>query len=774
MSRGRWFVGVLTLCLAAGSAIGQGTAADYERARALSGITRNKVFKADVRPHWLTDNRRFWYRNDLPGGAREYVLVDTERGVREPAFDHNRVAAGLSKAAGAQQDPTRLDIDLVDITAANLRFRAVKKTWKCDLTKYSLTEDKEEVKTAATDSAPARSPRRRRTRPSEVSPDGKWSVAIKDHNLFLRERAGGKEFALSSDGKPDDGYSSEIYWSPDGMKLVALRSKKGEEHKVYLIESSPRDQLQPKLHSLDYLKPGDRIPISKPHLFDVVGRKEIPVRDELFLNPYVIEDVRWSPDSRRFTFLYNQRGHQILRIVAVDAASGAARAVIDEQSKTFIDYAHKCFTHYLDESNEILWTSERDGWNHIYRYDSESAKVKNAVTHGPWVVRGVDRVDEKTRQVWFRASDIRPGQDPYFVHHCRVNVDGTGLVVLTEGNGNHAVQWSPDGRFFIDTWSRVDQAPVTELRRADDGKLVCELERADIHGLVETGWRAPEPFATKGRDGSTDIYGVIYRPTTFDPRKKYPIIEAIYAGPQGSFVPKQFRPHFAPQTMAELGFIVVQIDGMGTSNRSKAFHDVCWKNIGDAGFPDRIGWLRAAAAKYPYMDLSRVGIYGGSAGGQNALGGLLNHADFYKVAVADCGCHDNRMDKIWWNELWMGWPVGPHYAEQSNVTNAHKLQGKLLLMVGELDRNVDPASTMQVVSALINAGKDFDLLVTPGAGHGGGGAYAERRRQDFFVRNLLGVEPPDRNAIHGSLATQPQDTAIKAAGFEASPKRPKP
>jgi dipeptidyl aminopeptidase/acylaminoacyl peptidase len=323
-----------------------------------------------------------------------------------------------------------------------------------------------------------------------------------------------------------------------------------------------------------------------------------------------------------------------------------------------------------------------------------------------------------------------------------VNFDGTGLVVLTEGEGTHAAQFSPDRRFFVDTWSRVDQPPVHELRSADDGKRVCELERADIARLIATGWRAPERFVTKGRDGETDIFGIIHRPTNFDPARKYPVIENIYAGPQDFHVPKAFRAYFGAQALAELGFIVVQIDGMGTNWRDKKFHDVCWRNLGDAGFPDRIAWMKAAAAKHPEMDLTRVGVYGGSAGGQNAMRALIAHGDFYKAAAADCGCHDNRMDKVWWNELWMGWPIGPHYEEASNVAQAHRLQGKLLLTVGEMDRNVDPASTMQVVDALIRADKDFELLIVPGSNHGAGESkYAARRRQDFFVRHLIGVEP---------------------------------
>jgi dipeptidyl aminopeptidase/acylaminoacyl peptidase len=752
---------VLLWLAAAVPALGQGTPADYARAHALPERTRGKVFKSRVIPHWLADNNRFWYRNDLAGDAREFVLVDAVRGERQLAFDHARLADALARATGQEQRATHLAIDRLAFGADGaLRFSAGDRRWKCDLRTYALTEDKEPAPPDRP--APETPPRRRRDPlppPRAASPDGKWVAFVKEHNLYLRERATDKEFALSRDGKAGDAYSARVFWSPDSTKLVALRTRAGDEHKVYLIESSPRDQLQPKLYSLDYLKPGDRVPVRKPHLFDVAARKEVPVGDELFSNPWSVEEVRWAPDSRRFTFLYNQRGHQVLRVVAVDPASGAARAVIDEQSKTFIDYAHKSFTHYFDATGEILWMSERDGWNHLYLYDGESGRVKNRVTRGRWVVRGVDRVDDGKRQVWFRASGIYPTQDPYYIHYCRVNLDGSGLVVLTEGDGTHAVEYSPDGRFLIDTYSRVDLAPVTELRRVEDGALLCVLERADVSALVEAGWRPPERFAAKGRDGQTDIYGVIFRPTTFDPRKTYPVIEHIYAGPQGSFVPKGFRPFYPHQALAELGFVVVQIDGMGTSNRSKAFHDVCWKNLGDAGFPDRILWLKAAAAKYPYLDLGRVGIYGGSAGGQNALGGLLTYPDFYKVGVANCGCHDNRMDKIWWNELWMGWPVGPHYAEQSNVTNAHKLRGRLLLIVGELDRNVDPASTMQVVNALIKAGKDFDLLVVPGAGHGAGGAYAARRQQDFFVRHLLGVEPPDRNGPARLAGPTPAPTA---------------
>jgi dipeptidyl-peptidase 4 len=579
---------------------------------------------------------------------------------------------------------------------------------------------------AATEAEPAGRGRR-----AGRSPDGRWQAFYRDHNVWIRSMDNGEEFPLSSDGTADDAYRGRFHWSPDSLRLVVVRTQAGDERKVYYIESAPRDQLQPKLHSYDYLKPGDRVAVDRPKLFDIQAREPVPVSEALFENPWSIGDLRWAADASHFTFLVNQRGHQVLRIVAVDARTGETRAIVEERSETFIDYSGKLFVHYLDATGEILWMSERDGWNHLYLIDAATGEVKHQITQGPWVVRNVEHVDEQNRQIWFTAGGIWPEQDPYFLHYARVDFDGSNLVRLTESDGTHSVRFSPDRRSLIATWSRVDSPPVTELRCAEDGRLLCVLEQADWSRLLESGWQIPEPFVAKGRDGQTDIYGVIFRPTNFDPDGKYPVIEDIYAGPQSAFVPKRFAAFHRQQALAELGFIVVKIDGMGTSHRSKAFHDVCWRNLGDAGFPDRILWLQAAAAAHPAMDLSRVGIFGGSAGGQNALRALLAHGDFYHVAVADCGCHDNRMDKIWWNEQWMGWPVGPHYADSSNVTHAHRLTGKLLLIVGETDRNVDPASTMQVVDALIRADKDFDLLVMPGVGHGAAETpYANRRRQE--------------------------------------------
>ncbi|MHB8522420.1 MAG: S9 family peptidase [Limisphaerales bacterium] len=755
-------LGLLLTLLTIAGAFGQDT-----RTNAASG----KVYRDKVTPHWFAGNNKFWYRVDLSGERREFMLVDAAQETRAPAFDHGRLAKALSQKTGKPVKADALPFDTLQFSEDGKSVRLVGQNGarQCDLETYRLTDANPETQEKPAQSDESAAPARRgrgRPRPSlsTKSPDGQWETVVRGHNLFLRNLKTEKEQALTYDGNPTDSYARdvernravemeydarepetpapEVYWSPDSRHFVAMRTRSGTHRVVYLIESSPKDQLQPKLQSYPYLKPGDEVPIRKPHLFEAEPARELPIAGTLFPNPWSIGDVRWSPDASGFTFLYNQRGHQALRILGVEAKSGEAKSIVDERSSTFVDYSGKFFAEYLDDTGEIIWMSERDGWNHLYLYDAKTGQVKNQVTRGEWVVRGVDRVDKEKRQIWFRAGGIRPGQDPYQIHYARVNFDGTGLVILTEGDGTHSVQFSPDRRFFVDTWSRVDLPPVNELRRSEDGRLVCKLEAADARELFATGWRPPERFAAKGRDGVTDIYGVIFRPKAFDPHRKYPVIENIYAGPQDSYVPKSFRASYRQDGLAELGFVVVQIDGMGTSNRSKKFHDVCWKDLGDAGFPDRILWIKAATAKYPSLDLTRVGIYGTSAGAQNALGGLLAHGDFYQVGVADSGCHDNRMDKIWWNEQWMGWPVGPHYAEQSNVTLASRLQGKLLLMVGELDRNVDPSSTMQVVNALIKADKDFDLLVMPGAGHGvAGTAYGQRRLKDFFARNLLGKEP---------------------------------
>jgi dipeptidyl aminopeptidase/acylaminoacyl peptidase len=595
--------------------------------------------------------------------------------------------------------------------------------------------------------------------------DGKYEAFVQNYNVFLKPRGDQAAYPISFDGSENNYYSLDTFaWSPDSKRLVAYRTRPGYDRLVDYIESSPEDQIQPKHTTIHYQKPGDPVDIAYPVLFDVATRQATEIDRALLPNPYEITAPVWWKDSRGFTFEYNQRGHQVYTVIEVDARTGAARPLIEERTKTFFYYsdlgpglsAGRRYRHDVDDGKEIIWASERDGWEHLYLYDGVTGKVKNRITTGDWLVRNVDYVDDAKRQIWFEAGGIVPGQDPYFTQYYRINFDGTGLTKLTDADGTHTVSFSHDRAFYVDTWQRVDLAPVSQLRRSSDQKVVMDLEKGDTSALLAAGFKFPEVFVAKGRDGKTDIWGTITRPLHFDPAKKYPVIENIYAGPQGSFVPKTFSAIAPDQALAELGFIVVHIDGMGTSNRSKAFHDVAFKNLADAGFPDRILWHKAVAAKYPYYDISRVGIFGTSAGGQSALGALLFHPEFYKVAVTNSGCHDNRMDKMWWNEQWMSWPVGPQYAASSNVDNAYRLQGKVLIVAGELDTNVDPASSLQVVNALVKAHKHFDMLYVPGQNHGVGILSDEHYRDDYFVHNLLGVEPPDWNKV--SLpAAEPKD-----------------
>jgi len=623
--------------------------------------------------------------------------------------------------------------------------------------------------------APARAARggrgSRETDASATAPDGGRAIVRRDGGLRLRDAEGGERELVIAEGE-GLAFDDRAFWSPDGRFLVVRAVEPVEVRTIPIVEVAPRDELQPRLRTIPYPKPGDPIDRVRLFLFETETGRPIPLDDSLWADAYAIDRFAWNEAGDRFSFLANERGHRALRLVEVDATAGSARAAIDETSPTFVDYAHKTFLHRLP-GDRAIWMSERSGWNQLYLADLRAATLApitfdaaadpaiDPETHplrgGAWVVRSVDEVREETDgavTVRFRAMGLRPGEDPYHQHVATVRLapDGTPgpLVRLTEGDGTHELSLSPDGSHFVDRWSRVDRPPVHELRRTVDGSLVATLAEADASALAPLGWRAPERFVAAGRDGVTPIHGVILVPTTFDPSRRYPVVEHIYAGPQDHFVPKSFATWHGMREIAELGFVVVQIDGMGTNWRSKAFHDVAARNLADAGFPDRIAWLEAAAATRPWMDLGRVGIYGGSAGGQSALGALLFHGDFYAVAVADCGCHDNRVDKRWWNEAWMGYPIGPHYAEQSNVTNAHRLRGDLLLIVGGLDDNVDPASTLQVVDALVKADRDFELLYLPSAGHGAAETpYGKRRRADFLVRKLLGVEPRRAAAAGG-------------------------
>ena len=751
---------------------------------------KNDQILNKIKPQWIQD-KGFWYSKSSPTGQRQFVWVEPSKKIilRAESLEELQKLAGFpltQQSSSGRIDPSetldeaRIDIEIKNLTDKEVEFFWIdfqgvprsygklspnqsrkqstfaghswaasfdgkKPIWSSVASSQGQLLEIQSMNIESDSLFPNRNGRRRANRNSGDAtdgtiPQGRFKVERDQYQIRFLSDSGQIVLDTANLGQAMGSetirYDQPIYWSSDHRFAMTLQTEQGDHREITLVESSPRDQLQPKTKTIRYDKPGDKLDRPIPRLFDLNTGTLVPLDNSLFNNPWSIEQIRWDAKNNRFIFFYNQRGHQVIRLIAVDPTTGLVSSLIEEASPTYIDYAAKAYREWILDNRQILWGSERDGWYHLYRYSVDDGELINQVTSGEWVVRSIEKIDTAKQQIWFYAGGIAHGQDPYHRHLCRVDFDGQNLTQLTQGDGDHTVDFSPDGQWLIDTYSRVDLPPVHELRSAVNGALILELEANSSKDLW-TDSNKPIRFVAKGRDGQTDIYGIIVRPRSIQPGKKYPVIENIYAGPQDSFVPKNFSALAEFHGLADQGFVVVKIDGMGTSNRSKAFHDVSYRNLSDGGFPDRILWMQAAAKEYPELDIERVGIYGGSAGGQNALAALLFFGEFYDAAVADCGCHDNRMDKVWWNELYMGWPLGPHYEANSNVANAHRLQGKLQLVVGELDSNVDPASTMQVVDALVRANKDFDLLYIPGGGHGVGSTpYCKRRRDDFFRRHL--------------------------------------
>lgn len=731
------------LLVGAVAAMAQGTLDDYNRAYSLrEKFNAKHVYYSNVTPSWIGDSHSFWYVRETPEG-RIYTLVDADKKSRRDLFDHKKLAAALADKSGKEVKADALYLNAVRPNGAKadtVDFIWNNRYWSYAAKKGVLT-DRGEV--------PPRGPQRHWMEVDDekgagpiASPDGTKEAYIKNDNVYVRDRATGAEKQLSLDGTLGNYYSSYIRWSPDSKKVAAMKIRPVEKRYVYYVESSPADQLQPKLHKQEYAKPGDELPFKVPCIFDVESGKAVIPDTELFDSQYDLFGPEWNDDSKAVTFEYNQRGHKVYRVLELSAETGRVRPIVEETSDKYVNYPRR-FRHDLADGKRMIWMSERDNWNHLYMYDRDAACPTHQITRGEWYVRDVLKVDEANGRIYFSANGVNTDEDPYFIRYYSIEFDGNNLTDLTPAKGTHKAGFSRDMKYLVDVYSTVADAPVAVLRNAADGSEVMPLETADITRLKENGWKAPEVFTAPGRDGKTPMWGLIVRPTNFDPSKKYPIIEYIYQGPGDQYVPKAFRPYdWYMTSIAELGFIVVMVDGMGTSFRSREFENVCYKNLKDAGLPDHMAWIKAAAEKYPYMDIDRVGIYGCSAGGQESTNALLLYPDFYKAAYSACGCHDNRMDKIWWNELWLGYPVGDQYKEGSNVENAHLLCRPLMLVVGELDDNVDPASTMQVVNALIKANKDFELVVVPGAHHTMGEDFGEHKRYDFFVRNLLNVNPP--------------------------------
>jgi dipeptidyl aminopeptidase/acylaminoacyl peptidase len=734
------------------------TADDYARAESFLG--QNVVpllYRLGVAPTWLSDDR-FWYRNVIPEGA-EFVLVDPARRTREPMFDHARLAAALSAAADTTYEAFHLPFRTFDLSAdgRSITFPVDSERFTCDLGEYRC-------EAAPADSVPPH---------SVVSPDGRRAAFVRDHNLWVRDLRTGDETQLTTDGIEHFGYATNnagwiksddpvLLWSPDSRKIATFQHDARGVGEMYLVSTNVG---HPRLEAWRYPLPGDSlifrierviIDLDAPGGPRLIRLRMPPDQHRSTVCDHVVcgddqwVDVAWTPDGSRLAFVSSSRDHKHAVLRVADAETGEVRDVLEETLETFYESGFHDANNwrFLAETDEIVWYSQRDDWGHLYLYDLRTGEFMGRLTEGAWNVLRILRIDPESRTIWFLGNGREPG-DPYFQYLYRIGLDGMGLTLLTPDSANHQVSLSPSGRYFVDTSSTPVEPPVSVLRDAA-GEKVLDLEVADITRLAAIGWQPPIPFSVKARDGQTDLYGLMYRPTRLDPSKKYPIINQIYPGPQsGSVGARSFGSGGSNQALAELGFVVVAIDAMGTPLRSKSFHEAYYGNMGDNGLPDHIAGMRQLAERYPWIDLDRVGITGHSGGGYAAADAILRYPDFFDVAVATSGNNDNRNYEDDWGEKWQGLletrPDGTtNYDNQANQLLAENLRGKLLLTHGAMDDNVPLYGTLLLVEALIAANKDFDFILFPSGRHsyGAGTLYMTRRRWDYFVRHLLGAEPP--------------------------------
>lgn len=739
------------------------TVSDYEHAEQFLGFNTSQfVDRASVTPNWLPGDR-FWYRV-LTAQGSEFILVNPARNSRVAAFDQQKLAAALSSVTGNKYESFHLPFLSFTYSPDEkaILFSAAKKSWRCDLKTYDCTiaptSDKVDstqiVKTAAS-----------------VSPDGNRAVFIRDFNLWVRDLATGKETQLTTDGIKDFGYATDnagwkhsidpiVAWSPDSKKIATYQQDERNVSDMYLVSTNVG---KPKLETWKYPLPGDKDVIKIQRvIIDIDNPKVTRLKiapdahrgtlcDDISCSGSEFGDVDWSKDASQLAFVSTSRDHKQETFWIADAATGSIRQVLQETTPTQFESGQGSVNwRYLQASNEIIWYSERDNWGHLYLYDASTGKLKNQVTKGDWTISQLVKVDEKNRTLYFLARGREQGRNPYFSHLYKIGFDGKNLTLLTPEDGNHQVTLSPSGNYFLDNYSKQNVPPVIVLRNTN-GKLVTTLEKADISRLTATGWKPPTPIVVKARDGQTDLYGLMYTPTNLNPQTKYPVVNYIYPGPQGGSIRSwSFEPATIDhQALAELGFIVVAIEGTCNPLRSKSYHDMCYGNMADNTLPDQIAGIKQLANKYRYIDLDRVGIWGHSGGGYATAAAMFRFPDFYKVGISESGNHENRNYEDDWGERYIGLlkqnPDGTtNYDDQANENYAKNLKGKLLLAHGMIDDNVPPSNTLLVVDALIKANKDFDLIMFPESRHGYGefSFYMTRRRWDYFVRNLLGATPP--------------------------------
>lgn len=738
---------------------------DYAHAENfMSYNTEQLVDHGKVTPNWISGDK-FWYRV-LTAQGSEFILVDPVKKTRTAAFDQQKLAAALSTASGKTYEGNNLPFRNLSFSAdeKSISFAADGKSWKCDLQGYQVTPDNAIVST------PRVVRTGRRGGGDEVfSPNGNLVAYIRNDNLWVRDIKTGKQTQLTTDGVKDFGYATDnagwkssegpvLRWSPDSKKIATFKQDQRNVGDMYLVTTNVG---HPTLKAWKYPLPGDKeIATIQRVIIDVDNPKVINIQvppdphratlSDDISSSGTFDDVDWNADASKLAFVSTSRDHKQEKFRIADAATGAVREVFEETVATQYESGQGTINwKYLAKSNEIIWFSERDNWGHLYLYDALTGKVKNQITKGDWAVTELLKVDEKNRLIYFLADGRELG-NPYFTHLYKVGFDGKNLTLLTPEEGNHQITLSPANGYFVDTYSKPDVAPVTVLRNLN-GKLISTLEKTDISRLVAAGWKPPVPITVKAHDGQTDIYGLMYTPTSLDPSKKYPIINNIYPGPQGGSVGSwSFSSARGDcQALAELGFVVIQLEGTSNPLRSKSYHDMNYGHMSENTLPDQVSGMQQLAQKYPYIDINRAGIWGHSGGGFATAAAMFRFPDFFKVGISESGNHDNRNYEDDWGERYIGL-LAPqadgtsNYEAQANQNYAKNLKGKLMLAHGLMDNNVPPTNTMLVVEALEKANKNYDLVVFPNSAHGYGAysLYMTRRRWDYFVKNLAGTEPP--------------------------------
>jgi dipeptidyl-peptidase-4 len=735
--------------------LGQGTIKDYQKATnffrdSIKKYSYDKILQFSE----VENSKNLTYLKQTRRG-QEFIHVDLKRKTKLPAFDQEKFVKQFNKATEGKFTPYNLPFSAINLNEVSSYFTFSYNdfVWKYEIKKDKIVKQNNSIEEENV----------------VPSPNGQFSVFTENYNLKLKDIASGNTISITEDGndkisygtwldyysmrdytdKEKPNYETNIFWSPDSKKIIIPKYNRSKSLEMSAINWVPEDGMRPHVLSYERAMPGDTdLTMVTYFIYDVETKKSIPVElnpMENFLTEFLPENFYWTDKTDKVYTIIHSRGYKSRSLIEIDLISGKTKILYTESSSTYVDISYEYFQP-LSNTNEFIWMSEKDGWNHLYLFNLENGQVKNQITLGNFIVREVKKVDANKRKIYFVASGKETNQDPYYRHLYEINFDGTGLKHLTPEAAEHEISILESEEYFLDSYSTVSEPTSWVIKKISDGSTTFELEKIDVSGLKSIGWIAPEPFKLKARDGVTDIYGVLIKPYNFDPQKKYPIIDDSYSGPYTIRTPKSFDDALnrsGDYSMAQLGFIVINVDGLGTGFRSKIFRDFSYQNFGDIGCEDHIKAIRELSAIHPFLDTTKVGIYGHSHGGYDAVRALILHPEFYKVAFSSAGCHDFRIDKEFYPELYMGL-LSKKYEEQSNIVNASKIRGKLFLLHGALDNNVNVVSTMKLVDELIKYNKDFDLLIVPSAGHDNVNKirYVTRRKFDFFVKNLMGVEPP--------------------------------